>query len=98
MDHDAAALIYRICRRSFNERGAEEFHLHDPLALAVAVYPDLASTRPSTIEVVTGGVEEGRTTARPGGGVSVAYTVDTRRFETWFWRALGMEGIIWSSA
>ncbi len=91
MDHDVAALVYRICRRSFKERGAEEFHLHDPLALAVAVCPDLVATRPSTVEVVTEGVEEGRTTARPGGGVSVAHTVDTQGFETWFWRALGME-------
>ncbi|HEV2108443.1 MAG TPA: nucleoside hydrolase [Thermomicrobiales bacterium] len=91
MDRDAAALVYRICRRSFEERGAEEFHLHDPLALAVAVYPELVATKPSTIEVVTDGVEEGRTRARPGGDVSVAHAVDTLRFETWFWRALGMD-------
>lgn len=83
-----ANLVRLVCRRSFETREAEVFHLHDPLAVAVAALPDLVNTRPASVEVILTGDEEGRTLAQPGRTIRVAYDVDRPRFEHWFGTAL----------
>jgi purine nucleosidase len=83
-----ANLTRLVCRRAFETRGDEVFHLHDPLAVAVAALPDLVQTRPSSVEVVLTGDEEGRTLARPGGTIKIADDVNGPRFEHWFRSAL----------
>ena len=55
----------------------DEFHLHDPLAVAAAIEPDILSCSPARVSVVTDGDERGRTIASYGEGpVKVAIGVD----------------------
>ena len=86
----APSLIARICRRSFEERGLAEVQLHDPLALAVAVVPNLVGCQKAVVGVATDGEERGRTRAVGSGSVSIARTVDTERFMQLFTGALGL--------
>ena len=71
----------RILADRFEERAdAQEFYLHDPLAVAAVVEPDILTCRPAQVSVVTDGDERGRTVARYGDGtVKVAVGVDARR-------------------
>ena len=60
--------------------GDDEFHLHDPLAVAAAIVPDILSCRQAKVSVVTDGEERGRTIASYGeGSVKVAVGVDVER-------------------
>ena len=60
--------------------GEDEFHLHDPLAVAAAIEPDVLSCRAAKVSVVTDGEERGRTIASYGeGSVKVAVGVDVER-------------------
>ena len=79
-------LIAEVCRRSFVDRQQSGFHLHDPLATAVAVDPSLVQTERGTINVVLSGDEEGRTVFTPdaSGNWEVALGVDAQRFVTDF--------------
>lgn len=76
-----AQLGNRILTDRFQELvGADEFHLHDPLAVAAAIEPDVLSCRPAKVSVVTDGEERGRTVASYGeGSVKVAVGVDVER-------------------
>jgi inosine-uridine nucleoside N-ribohydrolase len=76
----AARLVHRICRRTFEERGSDEFHLHDPLALAVAVDPSFVGVERCTVVVDLEGEQRGRTRPVGPGPVAVARTVETARF------------------
>jgi inosine-uridine nucleoside N-ribohydrolase len=55
--HDSAAgvLVREVCRHLFEGRRAESMALHDPLALAVAVQPDLVVTEMHDVRVETRG-------------------------------------------
>ena len=77
----SAQLGNRILADRFQELdGFDEFHLHDPLALAAAIEPDILSCRTASVSVVTDGEERGRTIARYGEGpVKVAVGVDVER-------------------
>ncbi len=77
----SAQLGNRILANSFRERaGVQEFYLHDPLAVAAAVEPELLTYRRAQVEVVTDGDERGRTVASYGDGpVRVALGVDVGR-------------------
>ncbi len=77
----SAQLGNRILANSFRERaGVQEFYLHDPLAVAAAVEPELLTYRRAQVEVVTDGDERGRTVASFGDGpVRVALGVDVGR-------------------
>ena len=77
----SALLGNRILADRFQERGnAEEFYLHDPLAVAAVIVPDILTCRPAQVSVVTDGDERGRTVARYGKGtVRVAIGVDVGR-------------------
>ena len=60
--------------------GFNEFHLHDPLAVAAAIESDVLTCRAASVSVVTDGEERGRTIASYGEGpVKVAVGVDVER-------------------
>lgn len=60
--------------------GEDEFHLHDPLAVAAAIKPEVLTCRAAKVAVVTDGEERGRTIASYGeGSVKVAVGVDVER-------------------
>ena len=60
--------------------GFNEFHLHDPLAVAAATEPDVLTCRAASVSVVTDGDERGHTIASYGEGpVKVAVGVDVER-------------------
>lgn len=87
-----AQLVFRICRRTFAERGMDGFFLHDPLALAVALDPTLVITESGWIDVELTGDERGKTRLSSGGAVKVAKEVDADRFLVRFADALGLPG------
>ena len=76
-----AQLGNRILADRFQELDStDEFHLHDPLAAAAAIEPDILSCRRARVSVVTDGDERGRTIASYGEGpVKVAIGVDVER-------------------
>ena len=76
-----AELGNRILADRFRELdGFDEFHLHDPLAVAAAIEPDVLTCRTASVSVVTDGDERGRTIASYGeGSVKVAVGVDVER-------------------
>ena len=77
----SAELGNRILADRFQERAdLQEFYLHDPLAVAATIDPDIVTCRPAQVSVVTDGDERGRTLARYGDGtVRVAVGVDVER-------------------
>ena len=77
----SAQLGNRILADRFRELADEqEFHLHDPLAVAAAIEPDILTCRRAQVSVVTDGRERGRTVASYGDGpINVAVGVDVGR-------------------
>ena len=71
----------RILADRFQELdGTDEFHLHDPLAVAAAIEPDVLTCRTASLSVATDGEERGRTIASYGEGpVKVGVGVDVGR-------------------
>ena len=88
-DH-AGGLLARIAHRSFEHRRQPEFHLHDPLALAVAVDPSLVECEHASVEVALEGESRGRTRPTGPGPVRVARSVDAARFLHLFRATLGL--------
>ena len=80
-DSRTAQLGNRILSDRFQELdGFDEFHLHDPLAVASAIEPDVLTCRAASVSVVTDGEERGRTIASYGeGSVKVAVGVNVER-------------------
>jgi inosine-uridine nucleoside N-ribohydrolase len=80
---DALAFYFRFHERFDGFRGA---FIHDPLALAAALDPDLVTTRPLTVEVQLGGAADGQTIADRRGhwgrppNLDVAVAADVPRF------------------
>jgi len=71
----------------------DRFQLHDPLAVAVALHPDLVRTEGLRVRVVTereAPARRGQTVAEGPGPVQVAVEVDTSAFFRWFWGTLGL--------
>ena len=86
-----SALIRDVCRRSFESRGVEHVHLHDPLVVAVVESPELVGTVAGEITIDVGAYVAGRTrvapqVASPG---SAAATVDVDGFQEIFARLHG---------
>lgn len=77
----SAQLGNRILSDRFRELDdKQEFHLHDPLAVAATIQPDVLTCRRARVSVVTDGRERGRTVATYGeGSVQVAVSVDVKR-------------------
>ena len=60
--------------------GQQEFHLHDPVAVAAAIDPDILMCRRARMSVITDGEERGRTIANYGDGpVRVAVGIHVGR-------------------
>lgn len=85
----ATGLVRRVTRRTFTVLGRDRFYLHDPLAVAVALRPDLVRLERYSIEVNVAD-RRGKTVPLGGGGVSIAMSVDVRRFETLFSDTVGI--------
>ena len=85
----AAGLVSQVTGRTFTDRKLDGFFLHDPLAVGIALHPDLAELRPHAISVDTQG-QRGKTTPAEGGRVEVAISVDAHRFERLFSDRMGI--------
>lgn len=92
LDSPAARLVHGVSAHRFAEQGLSEEHLHDPLAVGVAIDPSLCRTRRGTLAVETAGPRAGRTTLReaPNGPHEACVAVDAPRFLDLFARALGL--------
>jgi inosine-uridine nucleoside N-ribohydrolase len=76
--------------RTFTERDMSGFYLHDPLAVAVALEPELVSGTSQVITVEPTGEQRGRTRSSVGAGPIVATTVDAGRFVNELAESLGL--------
>lgn len=54
IEKPAAQLIWAVCRDAFERRGSDRVHLHDPLALAVALRPEFVTCRQAAVAIETG--------------------------------------------
>ena len=88
----SAEVVWRVGHLSFAEQGNDAFHLHDPLAVAVAADPTLVTTESNTVAVTLSGEEDGRTVPSGPGKALIARSVDTERFLAMFNGALGVPG------
>ena len=77
----SAQLGNRILAQRFQEMdGTQEFHLHDPVAVAAVLDPGLLTRRRGRVSVVTDGSELGRTMVSYGDGpVRIAVGIDAER-------------------
>lgn len=75
----AAALLGEVGRYAYGELGRESFALHDPLAVASALQPELVSVEDSAIAVESSGDLTGQTRIMGPGRVGVALAVDAER-------------------
>ncbi|MBV9583145.1 MAG: nucleoside hydrolase [Chloroflexi bacterium] len=95
-DSAGAVLLREVCRFLFDERGVDSIALHDPLALAVAVQPDLVVTKVRDVRVETRGehtrgqtVVDWRRTVEPAHGhTRVCTEVDVDRARAFFFTTL----------
>jgi inosine-uridine nucleoside N-ribohydrolase len=90
-----ARMVYALARRTFIGREREEFHLHDPLAVAVTAFPDLVTTESWGVTVESGiGDQIGRTCLVKQPDVpqhQVAVAVKTDAFLARFGEALSFQ-------
>jgi inosine-uridine nucleoside N-ribohydrolase len=85
-----AALLREVGRFAFEGLGREAFALHDPLAAAVAVDPDLVRGEDATVVVESSGPEDGRTRIVGPGRVRVPTSVDAARALANFRQTVGL--------
>lgn len=89
-----AKMVYALSRRTFVGRKKNEFHLHDPLAVAVAAFPELVTTEAWGVTVETGiGDQNGRTCLVQQPDASrhhVAVAVEADEFLARFGQALSL--------
>jgi inosine-uridine nucleoside N-ribohydrolase len=75
----SAALLREVGRHAFETLARDRFALHDPLAVAVAVNPDLIGVQDVTVDVVTDDAELGRTRIVGTGGAHIANDIAAER-------------------
>jgi purine nucleosidase len=75
----SASLLHEVGRFAFCRLGRDQFSLHDPLAVAVAVDPTLVEVGEFAITVEVVELDRGRTRIVGPGTVRVATTVDAER-------------------
>ncbi|MBA3451096.1 MAG: nucleoside hydrolase [Chloroflexia bacterium] len=75
----SASLLAEVGRFAFRTLGVERFELHDPLAVAVAIRPDLLRIEHAAVEVKRNDSERGRTQMVGPGTVQVAVSVKRER-------------------
>ncbi len=76
----AAELAVTVCRQAFEERDLPGTYLHDPLALAAALDPDLVRCKEAEIAVETDDERRGATRTVGPGTTRVAIDVDAEAF------------------
>ena len=86
----AAGLAVGVCRQAFAERGLAGTYLHDPLALAVALDPDLVRCENVAIAVETDDERRGQTRVIAPGTTRVALAVDAESFLNRFHQRLSL--------
>jgi inosine-uridine nucleoside N-ribohydrolase len=86
----AASLLLEVGRSAFSRLGRDQFSLHDPLSVAVAIDPTLIAVRELAIAVDTVEPEQGRTRIAGPGKVRVAASVDSERALANFRRTVGL--------
>ncbi|HEY1295189.1 MAG TPA: nucleoside hydrolase [Chloroflexota bacterium] len=94
----AGALVRELCRELFDVRGVDSLALHDPLALAVAVEPNLVETESHDVYVETRGehtlgqtIVDWRPRALPPTlRTRVCTEVDAERARDFFFSTLGI--------
>ena len=78
--HPTASLLGEVGRFAYGELGRDSFALHDPLAVATALQPDLVSREDAAIAVdTTSGDNLGQTRIVGPGRTQVAIAVDAER-------------------
>ena len=93
-----AVLVREVTRHLFDVRGVDTMALHDPLAVGVAIEPDLVTTLQQEVRVETRGeLTAGQTVVdlRPNAPPPVLPThvctgVDAARFKALFFETLGL--------
>ncbi len=75
-----AELVRHVARRSFEERQITEFHLHDPLAVAVAAAPGIVQNELSAVVVAVDEEHRGQTRVIGPGAVEISRSVDRQAF------------------
>jgi inosine-uridine nucleoside N-ribohydrolase len=85
-----ATLLGEVGRSAFTKLGRDQFSLHDPLSVAVAIDPTLIAIRELAITVDTAEPELGRTRITGPGTVRVAASVNSERALEDFRRTVGL--------
>jgi purine nucleosidase len=85
-----ARLLREVGTFAFSRLGRDQFSLHDPLSVAVAIDPSLIDVRQLAIAVDNVEPERGRTTIVGPGPVRVAASVDAQRALEEFRRTVGL--------
>jgi inosine-uridine nucleoside N-ribohydrolase len=85
-----ATLLREVGRSAFSKLGRDQFALHDPLSVAVAIDPSLIAVRELEIAVDTVEPEVGRTRITGPGTMRVAASVDCVRALEDFRRTVGL--------
>jgi purine nucleosidase len=86
----SASLLREVGKFAFTGLNREDFYLHDPLAVAIVVDPDLVLTEEAAIVVESGEAERGRTRIVGPGSVRVATAVDASRALENFRQTVGL--------
>jgi purine nucleosidase len=86
----SACLFREVGKVAFSKLGRDQFLLHDPLSVAVAIDPSLIVVRELSIAVDTVEPELGRTRIAGPGNVRVATSVDSKRALEDFRRTIGL--------
>jgi purine nucleosidase len=97
--HPEGMLTCQLARFVLEAQGRAHFHLHDPLAVAVAIDPSLVTLAPGPVHVETRGEHtRGQTVVdlrpwarKPPSRARVALAVDAPRFHALFRSTLGLE-------
>jgi purine nucleosidase len=85
-----ASLLREVGKSAFSRLGRDQFSLHDPLSVAVAIDPMWIAVRDVAIAVATAEPELGRTRIVGPGNVHVAASVDSERALEDFRRTVGL--------
>jgi inosine-uridine nucleoside N-ribohydrolase len=86
----AAALFGEVGAHAFANRNIDQFHLHDPLAMMVAIDPGLVRSEEATVVVDLDDANLGRTRIVGPGSTHVAVEVDVERALAEFRRVVGL--------
>lgn len=86
----SAALLREVGKFAFTGLGRESFSLHDPLAVAVALDPELVRSEEAEVVVDLDGAEAGRTRIVGPGQVRVATAVDAEQALADFRQTVGL--------